>query len=31
MKVASEITATTLAPLSAEEQRVVARLLKKLS
>jgi DNA-binding MarR family transcriptional regulator len=31
MKVASEITATTLAPLSAEEQRTVARLLKKLS
>ena len=31
MKVASEITAATLAPLSAEEQRTVARLLKKLS
>ena len=31
MKVASEITATTLAPLTAEEQRTVARLLKKLS
>jgi DNA-binding MarR family transcriptional regulator len=28
--VAAEITAETLAPLSAEEQRVVARLLKKL-
>jgi len=31
MKVASEITTTTLAPLTAEEQRTVARLLKKLS
>ena len=31
MKVAAEITAATLAPLSAEEQRAVARLLKKLS
>jgi DNA-binding MarR family transcriptional regulator len=30
MKVAAEITATTLAPLTAEEQRTVARLLKKL-
>jgi len=30
MKVAGEITATTLAPLTAEEQRTVARLLKKL-
>ena len=31
MKVASEITTTTLAPLTAEEQRTVARLLKKLT
>ena len=31
MKVASEITATTLAPLTVEEQRTVARLLKKLT
>jgi DNA-binding MarR family transcriptional regulator len=31
MKVATEITAATLAPLTAEEQRIVARLLKKLS
>jgi len=31
MKVAAEITGVTLAPLSAEEQRVVAKLLKKLS
>ena len=30
MKVAGEITAATLAPLTAEEQRLVARLLKKL-
>lgn len=30
MKVASEITAMTLAPLTQEEQRTVARLLKKL-
>lgn len=30
LKVAAEITATTLAPLTAEEQRTVARLLKKL-
>ena len=31
MKVATEITAATLAPLSADEQRLVTRLLKKLS
>jgi DNA-binding MarR family transcriptional regulator len=31
MKVATEITVTTLAPLTPEEQRAVARLLKKLS
>ncbi|MFN3655944.1 MAG: MarR family winged helix-turn-helix transcriptional regulator [Pseudolabrys sp.] len=31
MKVAAEITAATLAPLTQEEQRTVARLLKKLS
>ena len=31
MKVAAEITAATLAPLSAEEQRLMTRLLKKLS
>ena len=31
MLVAAEITAATLAPLTAEEQRLVARLLKKLS
>ncbi len=31
MKVAAEITAATLAPLSAEEQRLVTRLLKKLT
>lgn len=31
MKIAGEITATTLAPLTAEEQRTLARLLKKLS
>jgi MarR family transcriptional regulator, lower aerobic nicotinate degradation pathway regulator len=31
MLVAAEITAATLAPLTAEEQRMVARLLKKLS
>lgn len=31
MKVAAEITTATLAPLTAEEQRTVARLLKKLS
>lgn len=30
LKVAAEITATTLAPLTAEEQRTMARLLKKL-
>jgi len=30
MKVAAEITAATLAPLTAEEQQTVARLLKKL-
>ena len=30
MKVAAEITAATLAPLTAEEQRLVTRLLKKL-
>ena len=30
MKVAAEITAATLTPLTADEQRVVARLLKKL-
>jgi len=30
MKVAAEITTATLAPLTAEEQRAVARLLKKL-
>lgn len=30
-KVAAEITAATLAPLSAEDQRTIARLLKKLS
>ncbi len=30
MKVAGDITAATLAPLTAEEQRLVARLLKKL-
>lgn len=30
MKVAGEITAATLAPLTAEDQRAVARLLKKL-
>ena len=30
MKVAAEITASTLAPLTAEEQRTVVRLLKKL-
>jgi MarR family transcriptional regulator, lower aerobic nicotinate degradation pathway regulator len=29
-KIAGEITATTLAPLTAEEQRTIARLLKKL-
>jgi len=31
MKVAAEITTATLAPLSAEEQRLVTRLLKKLT
>ena len=31
MRVAAEITAATLAPLTAEEQRTLARLLKKLS
>jgi DNA-binding MarR family transcriptional regulator len=31
MKIAAEITAATLAPLTAEEQRLVARLLKKLA
>ncbi|HEY6831117.1 MAG TPA: MarR family transcriptional regulator [Pseudolabrys sp.] len=31
MKIAGEITAATLAPLTAEEQRTIARLLKKLS
>ena len=31
MKVAAEITTATLAPLTAEEQRLAARLLKKLS
>jgi DNA-binding MarR family transcriptional regulator len=31
MKVAAEITAATLAPLSAEEQRTVVRLLKRLT
>ncbi len=31
MAVATEITAATLAPLTEEEQRIVARLLKKLS
>jgi MarR family transcriptional regulator, lower aerobic nicotinate degradation pathway regulator len=31
MLVAAEITAATLAPLTADEQRQVARLLKKLS
>src|SRR5476651_336862 len=31
MKVAATITAATLAPLTAEEQRLVARLLKRLS
>ena len=31
MAVATEITAVTLAPLTADEQRLVARLLKKLS
>lgn len=31
MKVASEITAATLAPLTAEEQRTVLRLMRKLS
>ena len=30
MKVAAEITAATLTPLTAEEQRAVTRLLKKL-
>lgn len=30
IKIATEITAETLAPLSADEQRVIARLLKKL-
>jgi len=30
MKVAGDITAATLAPLTAEEQRIIARLLKKL-
>lgn len=30
MLVAAEITAATLAPLTAEEQRVVVKLLKKL-
>ena len=31
MLVAAEITAATLAPLTAEERRLVARLLKKLA
>ena len=31
MKVAAEITTATLAPLSADEQRILTRLLKKLS
>jgi len=31
MKVAAEITAATLTPLTPDEQRVVARLLKKLA
>ena len=31
MKVATEITAATLAPLTADERRAVALLLKKLS
>jgi hypothetical protein len=31
MKVAAEITAATLTPLTTEEQRLVAKLLRKLS